>query len=84
MRKYLLLLILIFGSIMYSKAQSDGYFKYQYEHRDNKNSEWNELIMLPSVHGIDYNYPADSVPISAGLLLMSTMGIVYANYKKRE
>lgn len=84
MRKYLLSLILIFCSLMYSNAQSDGYFTYQYDYRENRNSEWNELIMLPPVHGLDYNYPADNVPVSSGLLLMASMGIVYANCKRRE
>lgn len=67
---------------MYSKAQSDGYFTYHYEHRENKDNEWNQLIMLPPSHGLDYNYPAESVPISTGLLLMAGMGIVYAKCRK--
>ena len=38
--------------------------------------------MLPPSHGLDYNYPAESVPISTGLLLMAGMGIVYAKCRK--
>ena len=76
-------MMLIVGLSMDVNAQSDGFFRYQYEYREEDNG-WNKLIVLPNEHGLDYNYPADSAPIGTGLLLMSGMGLVYANYRKRK
>lgn len=78
------LMMLIVGLSMDVNAQSDGFFRYQYEYREIKNEEWNELILLPNAHGLDYNYPADNVPIGTGLLLLSGMGLAYANYRKSK
>lgn len=69
---------------MYLKAQSDGFFSYQYEYREDENKEWSELIMLPPTHGLDYNYPADEAPLGTGLLLMTGIGIVYVFHKKNR
>lgn len=75
-------MILTIGFNVCINAQSDVFFLYQYEYREEKDSEWDQLIMLPPSHGLDYNYPAESVPISTGLLLMAGMGIVYAKCRK--
>jgi hypothetical protein len=84
MKKYIVLMLLIMLSVMRVEAQSDTFFKYHDEqHRDN-NEEWKELVLLPKVHGLDYNYPADDAPISSGALLMLKMGILYGLMKKRE
>lgn len=82
MKKILLLITIGIGINV--NAQSDGFFRYQYEYREIKNEEWNELILLPNAHGLDYNYPVDNVPIGTGLLLMSGMGLAYANYRKSK
>lgn len=81
MKKILLLITIGIGINV--NAQSDGFFRYQYEYREEDNG-WNKLIVLPNEHGLDYNYPADSAPIGTGLLLMSGMGLAYANYRKRK
>lgn len=65
-------------------AQSDGFFRYQYEYRDGWDQEWNELILLPSEHGLDYNYHADSAPLTSGLLMMVCMGIGYCVSKSKN
>lgn len=76
-------MMLIVGLSMNVNAQSDGFFRYQYEYRE-EDDEWNMLIVLPNEHGLDYNYPADSAPIGTGLLLLSGMGLAYANCRKRK
>lgn len=81
MKKYMLMILTI-GFNVCINAQSDVFFSYQYEYREEKDSEWDQLIMLPPSHGLDYNYPAESVPISTGLLLMAGMGIVYAKCRR--
>lgn len=60
-----------------ANAQSDGFFTYHLECSERNNDEWGELLLLPNTHGLDYNYPANSVPISQGLSVMLLMGIVY-------
>lgn len=80
--KKCILILLILGLNIYAIAQSDAFFSYNNSYREDDDSEWNELIMLPPSHGLDYNYPAESVPISTGLLLMAGMGIVYAKCRK--
>ena len=75
-------MILTIGFNVCINAQSDVFFSYQYEYREEKDSEWNELIMLPPNHGLDYNYPADNAPLGAGLLIMTGMSVVYLTRRK--
>ena len=81
MKKYMLMILTI-GFNVCINAQSDVFFSYQYEYREEKDSEWNELIMLPPNHGLDYNYPADNAPLGAGLLIMTGMSVVYLTLRK--
>lgn len=76
------LIILILGLNICTNAQSDGFFSYDNRCREDDDSEWNELIMLPPDHGLDYNYPANNAPLGMGLLIMTGMGIVYLTRKK--
>ena len=57
-------------------GQSDGFFRCHNEFRKINNEDY-ELIMLPKKHGLDYNYPADDVPLGQGLLLLSALGMLY-------
>lgn len=79
----IILLLITIGIGINVNAQYDGFLRYQYEYRE-EDDEWNKLIVLPDKHGLDYNYPADNAPVGMGLLLMSGMGLVYANYRKRK
>lgn len=63
-------------------AQTDEFFSYQYERRENNDNEWSELVMLPNTHGLNYNYPADNVPIGTGLWLLAGLGWAYVSRKK--
>lgn len=92
MRKYIISIILTILAVMninaqmpdlnYSKfnGKSDGFFENHY--RENVADEY-DLLLLPQVHGLEYNYPADDVPIGYGLLLLSAFGILY-EIKKRH
>ncbi|MBR6774190.1 MAG: hypothetical protein IKM23_00540 [Bacteroidales bacterium] len=84
MKKCVLLITMFFCLVVCLNAQSDGYFSYHDEYRYDRDSEWNELIMLPPVHGLEYNYPADDVPLCSGLLLMAGMSLIYMNNKKKK
>lgn len=84
MRRYILLIFITFVSSLYVYAQSDGYFSYQYEYREDNNNEWSELIMLPPTHGLDYNYPADEAPTGTGLLLMTGIVLAYMYHKNNK
>lgn len=75
-------MILTIGFNVCINAQSDVFFSYQYEYREEKDSEWDQLIMLPPSHGLDYNYPADNAPLGAGLLIMTGMSVVYLTRRK--
>ena len=46
--------------------------------------EWGELLLLPDRHDLDYDYPADNVPLDAGLLMMIGMSMTYAKVRKRK
>ena len=81
MKKYILI-TLILGLNIYTNAQSDGFFLYNNGCRGDYDNEWSELIMLPPSHGLDYNYPADNVPLGTGLLIMTGMGVVYLIRRK--
>ncbi|MBQ3595847.1 MAG: hypothetical protein II981_10625 [Bacteroidales bacterium] len=81
MKKYMLMILTI-GFNVCINAQSDVFFSYQYEYREEKDSEWDQLIMLPPSHGLDYNYPADNAPLGAGLLIMTGMSVVYLTRRK--
>lgn len=84
MREFILLVFITYVSSMFVFAQSDGYFSYQYEYREDKNNEWSELIMLPPTHGLDYNYPADEAPLGTGLLMMTGIGLAYIYHKNNK
>lgn len=83
MKKYILI-TLILGLNIYTNAQSDAFFSYQYERREDDDNEWSELIMLPPVHGLDYNYPANEASLGTGLLIMTGMGLTYIKHRKRK
>lgn len=68
-------------SIVSLKAQSDGFFNYRDEYSRESNDEWCEFVLLPQ-HGVSYNYPADDVPITAGVLLLVEMVLIYGVIKK--
>lgn len=80
--KKCILILLILGLNIYAIAQSDAFFSYNNSYRADDDSEWNELIMLPPNHGLDYNYPADNAPLGAGLLIMTGMSVVYLTSRK--
>ena len=95
MKKHLISIVLIIIFVMNVKAQniktsgymqisgkSDGFFGYNDEFRKVNNDEY-ELILLPKTHGLDYNYPADNVPIGQSLMLLSAFGVLYAIKRKR-
>lgn len=65
-------------------AQSDGFFANYYEHRDNNGDEWGRLILLPDVHGSDYNYNINDVNLGTGVLLMTIMCMGYSWRRKRS
>lgn len=77
MKKLLLIITFTFIISANVNAQSDGFFADKYDYRENNSEEWGELLLLPKTHGLDYNYPADNVPITHGLPVMLAMGIVY-------
>lgn len=79
-----MLLLLIMGLGINVNAQSDRFFRYQYETDENKNTEWCELILLPPEHGLDYDYYADSVPLTSGLILMIGLSLGYGIHKNRK
>lgn len=64
-------------------AQSDGFFSYQYERREDKDDEWMEILLLPDAHGLDYNVPAET-PVGSGLLILAGVGLSYGIIKKRK
>ena len=68
-------------SIMSLNAQSDGFFNYRNECSRDDNNEWCEFVLLPQ-HGVSYNYPADDVPVTAGVFLLVEMGLLYGMIKK--
>lgn len=66
------------------RAQSDGFFESYRGWQEKEDDEWGELLLLPDKHNVDYDYPADSVPLDAGLLIMSGMVMAYAHYRKNK
>lgn len=87
MKEFVIIMIIVFGCVIDVNSQSDGFFSYYQEYRNDNDSEWEELIMLPKTHGLDYNYPANEAPLSSGLILLVGMGICYGfarNSKLRE
>lgn len=69
-------------SIMNLNAQSDRFFKYRDEYSRENDQNWCEFVLLPQVHGINYNYPADEVPVSDGVFLLMEMGLLYGMIRK--
>lgn len=63
-------------------AQSDRFFEYHDECGRESNDEWCKFVLLPQEHGVNYNYPADDVPITTGALLLMGMGLLYGMIKK--
>lgn len=72
------------GSFGYTQmsGQSDGFFSCNDGVRKVNNDAY-ELILLPKTHGLDYNYPADSVSIGQGVLLLSALGTLYVIRKRQ-
>ena len=68
--------------VMETKAQTDGFFRYHLELRDNIYDE-HEMILLPDEHGVDYNYSAENASVGHGLLLLSSLGVLYMIKRKR-
>ena len=64
-------------------GQSDGFFKCHKEFRKINNGDY-ELMLLPEKHGLDYNYPADDVPLGPGMLLLSALGVLYVIKKDSD
>lgn len=64
-------------------GQSDGFFRCHNEFRKANDDDY-ELILLPENHGLDYNYPADNVPLEQGLLLLSAFGLLYVIKKDND
>ena len=77
-----MLAIIVMGSIMNSNAQLDKFFSYRDDYPED--DEWCNLVLLPKAHGLEYNYPADDVPLGAGLLILSGLSIAYINIRKRK
>lgn len=77
-------MIVIFGCVIDVSSQSDSFFSYQQEYRYDNDSEWEELIMLPKTHGLDYNYPANEAPLSSGLIILVGMGVCYGLSRKSK
>lgn len=85
MKKLLCVIIaIILGLTEDLGAQSDGFFLRYDEYQEKEGDEWGELLLLPDKHNMDYDYPADGVPLDAGLLIMSGMGVAYANCRKNK
>ncbi len=82
MKELVIIMMIIFGCVIDIKSQSDGFFLHHQECRNDNALEWEELIMLPKTHGLDYNYPANEVPLNSGLILLVGMGICYGLYRK--
>lgn len=82
MKEFVIIMMIIFGCIIDVNSQSDSFFSYQQEYRYDNDSEWEELIMLPKTHGLDYNYPAGDAPLSSGSIILVGMGICYGLYRK--
>ena len=82
--KKCILILLILELNIYAIAQSDAFFSYNHSYRADDDSEWNELIMLPPNHGLDYNYPANEASLGTGLLIMTGMGLTYIKHRKRK
>ena len=84
MKELVIMLIIIFGCFVNLSSQSDNFFLYHQEYRYDNDSEWEELIMLPRTHGLDYNYPANEAPLNSGLILLVGMGICYGLSRKSK
>lgn len=84
MRRFLCIIILVLMPAVNLRAQSDRFFVNHYEYREDMSDEWGELLLLPDRHDLDYDYPADNVPLDAGLLMMIGMSMTYAKVRKRK
>lgn len=85
MRKILCIIVVVMLTLtMDLRAQSDGFFLKYYEYKEKGHDEWGELLLLPDKHNVDYDYPADNAPLDTGLLIMSGIGVAYANCKRNK
>ncbi len=84
MKRSIIVLVLMILSIMNLKAQSDAFFNYHDEYSRESNEEWCKFVLLPQEHGVNYNYPADDVPLIGGSLLLMEMGLLYGVIKKHR
>ena len=66
------------------KAQSDGFFRYQYYEED-RNLDGISAPPLPSEHGLFDNYQvAEQTPLGNGLLALALLGAGYLTIKSRK
>lgn len=84
MKELVIIMVIILGCVTDTKSQSDGLFSYHQEYRNDNDSEWEELIMLPKTHGLDYNYPANEAPLNSGFIILVGMGICYGLLRKNK
>ena len=83
-KQFYMMIIVMLCLVMDIEAQSDGFFISYSECLERESDEWGELLLLPDKHNVDYNYPADKASLDAGLLIMSGIGLAYANYKRKR
>lgn len=81
MKKIIVIMIIMLALSLRLSSQTDKFFSYHHENRESK--EWSEVVLLPNVHGLDYNYPADEAPLSSGYFLLVAMAIGYIVLVKR-
>ena len=85
MKKILCMMSLVILSLTADlRAQSDGFFKSYRDCQEEEYDEWGKLLLLPDKHNVDYDYSADSVPLDSSLLIMSGIGVLYANCRKNK
>jgi hypothetical protein len=84
MKKYIIIILLTITTIMNLNAQSDRFFERHDEDRRESNDEWCKFVLLPQEHGVNYNYPADDVPVTTGAFLLMEMGLLYVMIKRNR
>ena len=84
MKNILLAIALIFVMALGVNAQggkTDGFFKNYSDNDYTDRTVYNNFI-LPNAHGTSSDY--DSAPLGGGLLILTTIGTVYAITRKRN
>lgn len=70
------------GGVRAQDGASDGFFKTTYKEYRPEDLEWGKMPMLPGQHGYEYDYSA--VPVGSGLLLLTTLGVGYIAFRKKD